>query len=52
MEKETDIRDGDLLDLDPYFDGEIWEFDANNFDCNEDLSTVFEHTVWFVVYRP
>jgi hypothetical protein len=51
MEEETDIRDGELVDLDPYLDGEIWEFDSNNLDFNEDLSTVFENTVWFVVFR-
>ena len=55
MEMEADVstRNGDgdgEIDLDwglGYED--TWDFDSNDLDCNEELSTVFDNTVSLIV---
>jgi len=55
MEEDAEIStvSGSLepaLDFELGGSDDLWDFDSNNLDFNEDLSGVFDHTVGFIVY--
>ena len=52
MEVELEIST-ESESLEPFELGgsdDLWDFDSNNLDFNEDLSDVFDHAVGFIVY--
>lgn len=55
MEEDAELSKGienlePTLDFDIGADDDFWDFDSNNLNLFENLSNVFDDTVWLIVY--